>query len=197
MTKTPKMDIKNLKEFMELVGKLKHEKRAGWVFHNVTDVETIAGHMYRMAMLSFLIDSNENLDKNKIMQMTLVHDLAECIVGDITPHDNIAPEVKHEQEDHAMEHICKLLGDKGPEMLEIFREYEKQESAEAKYVKDLDRLDLLMQALEYEKRDKKPGHLQEFFTSINGKIRNPFLNEVAKEINQEREELIRDSDVKN
>lgn len=64
-------------------------------------------------------------------------------------------------------------------------------------MKDLDRLDLLMQALEYEKRDKTPGHLQEFFTSINGKIRNPFLNEVAKEINQEREELIRDSDVKN
>lgn len=53
--------------------------------------------------------------------MTLVHDLAECIVGDITPHDNIAPEVKHEQEDKAMEQICKLLGNKGPEMLEIFR----------------------------------------------------------------------------
>lgn len=190
------MDIKNLKEFMELVGKLKHEKRAGWVLHNVSDVETIAGHMYRMAMLSFLIDSNDNLDKTKIMQMTLVHDLAECIVGDITPHDHIAPEVKHAQEDEAMEKICQLLGDKGPGMLEIFREYEKQESPEAKYVKDLDRLDLLMQALEYEKRDKNPGHLQEFFNSINGKIRHPFLNEVANEINQEREELLRDSDVR-
>ena len=53
--------------------------------------------------------------------MTLIHDLAECIVGDITPHDNITPEDKHEMEDKAMEQICKLLGDKGPEMLEIFR----------------------------------------------------------------------------
>ncbi|XP_033219437.1 HD domain-containing protein 2 [Belonocnema kinseyi] len=190
------MDVKKLKEFMELIGVLKHEKRAGWKLHNVSNPETIAGHMYRMAMLSFLIDSNENLDKNKIMQMTLIHDLAECIVGDITPHDNITPEVKHEMEDKAMEQICQLLGDKGPEILEMFREYEQQQSPEAKYVKDLDRLDLLMQAYEYEKRDKTPGHLQEFFNAINGKIRHPFLNKIANEINEEREELIRVSDKK-
>lgn len=40
-------------------------KRTGWVLKNVSDPETIAGHMYRMAMLSFLVDSNENLDKVK------------------------------------------------------------------------------------------------------------------------------------
>ena len=55
------------------------------------------------------------------MKMTLIHDLAECIVGDITPHDNVTPEDKHEREDKAMESICKLLGDKGPEMLKMFR----------------------------------------------------------------------------
>ena len=57
----------------------------------------------------------------RIMQMTLIHDLAECIVGDITPYCGIPPDEKHRMEDEAMEDICKLLGDKGPEILQIFR----------------------------------------------------------------------------
>ncbi|XP_053972809.1 5'-deoxynucleotidase HDDC2 isoform X2 [Hylaeus anthracinus] len=187
------MNIQNLQEFMELLGRLKHMKRTGWVIRNISDPETIAGHMYRMAMLSFLVDNKDNLDKVKIMQMALIHDLAECIVGDITPHDGIPPDVKHRLEDEAMEDICKLLGDKGPMILEMFREYEKQESPEAKYVKDLDRLDLIMQAYEYEKRDNVPGALEEFFATTNGKIRHPFINQIASEITSRRDALSRDS----
>ncbi|XP_078052517.1 5'-deoxynucleotidase HDDC2 [Augochlora pura] len=187
------MDLQNLQEFMELIGRLKHMKRTGWVIRNVSDPETIAGHMYRMAMLSFLVDNNEQLDKIKIMQMTLIHDLAECIVGDITPHCGVDPDEKHRREDEAMETICNLLGDKGPMILEMFREYEKQESPEAKYVKDLDRLDLIMQAYEYEKRDNVPGVLEEFFVATNGKIRHPFINKMASEIKEKREALYRSS----
>ncbi|XP_031841448.1 5'-deoxynucleotidase HDDC2 isoform X2 [Nomia melanderi] len=174
----------------ELIHK-NHMKRTGWVIRNITDPETIAGHMYRMAMLSFLVDNDEQLDKVKIMQMALIHDLAECIVGDITPHCGVAPDEKHRREDEAMEEICKLLGDKGPMILEMFREYEKQESPEAKYVKDLDRLDLIMQAYEYEKRDNVPGELEEFFVATNGKIRHPFINKMASEITATRQALCR------
>jgi len=42
-----------------------HMKRMGWVKRNISDPETIAGHMYRMAMLSFLVDGKEKLDKIK------------------------------------------------------------------------------------------------------------------------------------
>lgn len=88
-----------------------------------------------------------------------------------------------------MEEICQLLGDKGPTILQMFREYERQESPEAQYVKDLDRLDLIMQAYEYEKRDNIPGQLQEFFTSSIDKIKNPFVNKIATEIIIERNRL--------
>lgn len=186
------MDTKKLQEFMELIGRLKHMKRTGWVIRNIPDPETIAGHMYRMAMLSFLVDS-EDLDKIKIMQMALIHDLAECIVGDITPHCGVSADEKHRREDEAMEGICELLGDKGPTILQMFREYEKQESPEAQYVKDLDRLDLIMQAYEYEKRDNIPGKLEEFFVSTNGKIKHPFINKIASEITADRDALCRGS----
>ncbi|XP_014472070.1 PREDICTED: HD domain-containing protein 2 [Dinoponera quadriceps] len=188
------MDTKKLQQFMELVGRLKHMKRTGWVKRNIPDPETIAGHMYRMAMLSFLVDGKDNLDKTKIMQMTLIHDLAECIVGDITPYCGIPPDEKHRLEDEAMEDICKLLGDKGSDILHIFREYEKQETPEAQYVKDLDRLDLLMQAFEYEKRDNIFGKLEEFFVTTNGKIKHPFISKLANDITSERQILLNGSD---
>lgn len=61
-------------------------------------------------------------------------------------------------------------------------------------MKDLDRLDLLMQAYEYEKRDNIPGKLDEFFVATNGKIRHPFINKLAADINKERDKLCRSSD---
>lgn len=75
--------------------------------------------------------------------------------------------------------------------MNIFQEYEKQESPEARYVKDLDRIDLLMQAFEYEKRDNCPGQLQEFFTNTQGKIEDPFLGNVVEEINSQRAALFK------
>lgn len=44
---------------------LQHMKRTGWVKRDIPEPETIAGHMYRMAMLSFLVDGKENLNKTK------------------------------------------------------------------------------------------------------------------------------------
>ncbi|KOC60051.1 HD domain-containing protein 2 [Habropoda laboriosa] len=182
-----------INDFLDMHLSFQHMKRRGWVVRNIPEPETIAGHMYRMAMLSFLVDNEENLDKVKIMQMALIHDLAECIVGDITPHCGVPPDEKHRLEDEAMEDISKLLGDKGPGILEMFREYEKQESPEAKYVKDLDRLDLIMQAYEYEKRDNALGELEEFFTATTGKIRHPFIKKMASEITETRQALLCDS----
>ena len=43
------------------------------------------------------------------MIVSSVHDIAECIVGDITPHDNVTPEDKHKREMDAMEKLVKNL----------------------------------------------------------------------------------------
>ncbi|KAG7199207.1 hypothetical protein KM043_018078 [Ampulex compressa] len=180
------MEVSKLREFMEMVGTLKHLKRKGWLLKNVQDAETVAAHMYRMAILSMVMDIDEKLDKFKVLQMALVHDLAECIVGDITPHCGVSPEVKHRLEDEAMEEICKLLGNKGSAILEIFREYEERITPEALFVKDLDTLDLMMQASEYEKRDKAPGSLEEFFTNTNQKFKFSCVSKLASEILSDR-----------
>lgn len=58
-------------------------------------------------------------------------------------------------------------------------------------MKDLDRLDMVMQALEYEKRDNCPGTHQEFFDSTEGKFNHPMVRRVVEEIKNQRIEMIK------
>lgn len=48
---------------------LKHLKRTGWVLRNVGDCETISGHMYRMALMTFLLDGTNELNRTKCMEL--------------------------------------------------------------------------------------------------------------------------------
>ncbi|CAH0389418.1 unnamed protein product [Bemisia tabaci] len=170
-------------EFLEEIGKLKHLKRTGWVLRKVDDPETVSGHMYRMATMTFLIDDASELDKNKCMQMALIHDMAECIVGDLTPYCGVSPSEKHQREDDAMTLLSKLVPQpQGQNMLNLFKEYESQISKEAKFVKELDRLDMILQAFEYEKMHKSPKKYEEFFDSTLDKITHPLLVPIKEEL---------------
>ncbi|XP_071116521.1 5'-deoxynucleotidase HDDC2-like isoform X3 [Haliotis cracherodii] len=116
-------------EFMSLVGHLKHVRRTGWVQKKVAvggGPESVADHMYRMAVLSFLVDPGAGLDKHRCMKIALVHDMAECIVGDITPQDGISKENKHQKEKTAMKHICSLVEESvGQEIYSLWQENSK------------------------------------------------------------------------
>jgi putative hydrolase of HD superfamily len=74
-----------------------------------------------------------------------VHDLAEAIVGDITPHDNVSNEDKHAMERKAMEDMAQTMLGSTPESLEIlalWEEYEAAETPEALAVKDIDKFEV-------------------------------------------------------
>ena len=185
----------NTIEFFKVIGSLKHLKRTGWVKRNVGYPETVSGHMYRMAIMSFLFDSKDEIDSTKVMKMSLVHDMAESIVGDITPHCGVSEEDKHNREKNAMTHIASLINkEAGKEMHDLFMEYENQLTSEAKLVKDLDKFDMIMQAFEYESMESRPGQLEEFFKSTEGKFKHPKVKEWVDQLYQQRKEFIMKSD---
>ncbi|CAG9791204.1 unnamed protein product [Diatraea saccharalis] len=186
------VDSKKIIEFLELVGRLKHVKRTGWVICDIDECESIAGHMYRMGLMTFLLTEENNptdLDRLKCLQIALIHDLAECIVGDLTPHCGVTPEEKHRRENEAMKKIAELTGIAGDRMYDLYQEYEKQSSPEAVFAKDLDRYDMILQAFEYEKRENKPRKLQEFFTATEGKFQHPFIQNLVKELYSQRDDF--------
>ncbi|XP_072512688.1 5'-deoxynucleotidase HDDC2 [Salminus brasiliensis] len=176
----------NMLQFMKLVGQLKRVPRTGWVYRNVQRPESVSDHMYRMAVMALTVQDT-SVNRERCMKLALVHDLAESIVGDIAPADNISKAEKHRREKEAMVRITGLLNeDLRKELYQLWEEYETQSSSEAKLVKEFDQLEMILQAHEYEELEGRPGRLQEFFTSTEGRFRHPEVLALVKSLNEER-----------
>ena len=175
-------------KFLTIVGQLKRTDRSGWVKKNIPGPESVSDHMYRMSIMAMVLgDSLGNIKKDHCIKMCLVHDMAESIVGDITPHDGISVEDKHQREVQAIDHLCSMVDKNvGNEIKQLFMEYENQETDESKFVKDLDKFEMILQAHQYEQELDKPGYLQEFFDSVNGKLETSVVKELAKKLNDGR-----------
>jgi len=114
--------------------------------------------------------------------------MAECLVGDITPWQGISKEEKHKLEESAMARIRDSLKDEiGEQFYQLWLEYENKSSREAYLVKDFDRFEMLVQALEYEKAQGKD--LESFFSNTEGLFKDPIVISWVKELYKERNEL--------
>ena len=151
----------NIVNFAHAISTLKSTRRTGWVLSKVKDPESISDHMYRMSLLAFLYPADDNVDRNKIIKMALVHDIAEARAGDITPHDGIPATEKHALEADGMKYLVNILASTAEalEMQQLWYEYEEGASIEAQIVKDLDKFEMICQAFEYEKSKHIRSHL--------------------------------------
>lgn len=140
-----------LKTYFEFVH-LKQLFRKGWLQHGVpeTRCESVADHSYATAMLCMLLlDQHPDLDTEKILKLALLHDLGECYVGDITPFDNIDPADKKALEAEAVRKVLGKLS-AGAELISLWQEYESQSSAEAQFVRQVDRFEMALQGSVYQ-----------------------------------------------
>lgn len=128
--------------------------------------------------------------------MALVHDMAELLVGDITPLDNVPKEEKGRREAETMEYLCGgegLLGkwgrgEQGRSIQAIFEEYEESKTLESRFVHDVDKVELLLQMVEYEKRGEGKLNLGEF-ARVARKVELEEMQKWCQEILSERDEF--------
>lgn len=146
--------------------------------------------MYRMAILALLCPADD-VDIGKCVMLALVHDLAEAEVGDLTPLDGVSKEEKVRRESEAIEYFVHDLLESSPAALRIeklWHEYEDRQTKESKLVKDLDRFELCLQAVEYERKDEITD-LQPFFRSSINQITHPRQRLWAKQLAIERQDM--------
>lgn len=159
---------------------LKQLYRQGWIQRDIDpgSCETVAEHTFGNAMLSLmLLPRHPELDALRVLKMALVHDVGEAYVGDITPLDNVPAEEKKAREAAAIQKIFGKLPN-GETLIAAWEEYEAQESEEAKFVKQIDRLEFAMQASVYEHQGKIDG--EEFYAKVAAQMTSPDLqNEMA------------------
>jgi putative hydrolase of HD superfamily len=165
----------DLDPLLEAIG-LKHVRRAGWVRRGVPDPESVAAHSHGVAMLTLLL-LPDDLDLHLALQFAVLHDLAEVRVGDLTPHDGVSPEEKAHREDTAIQAMAARWS-RGAALTERWRQYERQDTPEAQFVRQLDRLDMALQAVRY----AREGHpnMAEFAESALPVLTHPTLRAIGE-----------------
>ncbi|KAJ4872191.1 HD domain protein [Raphanus sativus] len=141
-------------DFLSLSSRLKTTPRAGWVKRELKNPESIADHMYRMGLMALVSTDIPGVNRDKCMKVAIVHDIAEAILGDITPTCGISKEEKKVKHFNTCANSWVEEKKVTEEIAELWRECEANESPEAKVVKDFDKLEIILQALEYEQESK-------------------------------------------
>jgi putative hydrolase of HD superfamily len=177
--KLEKNQLLNLVSFFRIVCNLKAIKRSGWIHKsNITSPESVADHSYSMCMMSMILAEIMNLDSGYIMKMVIIHDLAESMVGDHMP-DNKSSEEKQLLEDQAMKNIIsKLPNSLRKNYLRIWNEYINNITVNAKFVHNMDKLEMALQAKEYE------------FEGYPKEVLQPFIKTATDYISKERFDLV-------
>jgi putative hydrolases of HD superfamily len=164
-------------DFWSLALRLKRLRRTGWLDRGVADPESGADHSWGVAFLAWLLARDRpELDRERVLLIGLVHDLPEAVAGDPTPFDHVrdptgviashhfttapgytksAQLAKQQAEQAALDDMLRdlptaLAGD----IRTAWQEYEQGETPEARCVRQIDKLETLLQAEDY--HDRQP-----------------------------------------
>lgn len=157
------------KDIVEEMYRFKSVKREGWIRRKVDGPESIADHMYGCYMLGmFFLPNNAhqcidynipdienylNYSKEAILEMLLLHDLAEVKIGDIVTPEKVRKDLENENAffDYC-EFLCSFpyiygLGNQK----KVWDEFISNSTINAKIANDIDKIEPLIQAYIYKK----------------------------------------------
>jgi putative hydrolase of HD superfamily len=158
--------------------RLKDRPRTGWGLRGVADPESVADHSWGTALLCLLFADEAGVDAAEALEIALVHDLAEAETGDFARHDGADVAAKPALEAEAMAKLAALWP--GPVTERVQRcwlAYETRSGRAARFVRDMNLLDMCVQALAYAGRGgggagdgTGDGALDEFVASAEARV---------------------------
>ena len=202
----------NLIKFFNEIGKLKFIKRVGWILGGVKEdeAESIADHSHRLAVMGWYFAAKKGLNIEKVIKMSLIHDLCTVYTGDITPYGNLLTgdlekdretvarwprrsqeekekitKERKELETKAFEKISSVINDGlGEEITDLWQDYEEGKSPEGRFVRQLDRVEKLLQATEYKEAKKYLNPINPFWVQLKELVDDPDLIEFIKGLDE-------------
>jgi putative hydrolase of HD superfamily len=185
------MDKEKIIDFLVEANKLKDVKRTGWLMVHVKDPESVAAHTFSVALMADVLASELKANRQKLLDMILVHDLCEVYAGDIATRKDGTMyflgrkgEIrkfagnKKLLEDRAMKKILnKLPNELKKKYSKLWREFEENKTKEAMLAHELDKLDYAILAILYKNRaDRKV----ESFVHVRGMLKTKYLKDLQK-----------------
>ncbi|MFD5618215.1 HD family hydrolase [Streptomyces yangpuensis] len=141
-------DLSAVARFLYEVGTLKNTARTGWWMAGVKQPESVAEHSWRTSLIASIIAKLEGADPARAAFLAVWHDTQETRTGDV----NHLGKRYSPSADPAAVTADQTAG--MPELLastlqELVAEYEGKDSAEAVCARDADKLECMLQGLEY------------------------------------------------
>ena len=170
--------------FFFQIANLKNTLRTGWKAKlQISKPESVADHSYMMSVMAMVLSDMKNMDTEKIIKMSILHDWAESKIGDFMPNE-IKIQQKNELEEKAMVEILNVLPNNIKEnYYAIWEDYTNNVSTESRFVHELDKLEMALQAKIYEKSDKSKN-IKPFITSAVDSITDNDLKKILLQIIQ-------------
>lgn len=143
-------EIKKIIEFIKIIERLKTIERFNRT-SNLHRTESVAEHMWHLAIMVYLLAGQKpELDKKRLIELSLIHDLVEVYSGDVNlwdPKKKDKDKKRADERKAAIKLFSKLPKDEREKMLELWYEYEDKKTAEAVFVYALDKLQPFLQRL--------------------------------------------------
>jgi putative hydrolase of HD superfamily len=175
------------------MSRLKSVPRIGWLLRGVRDVESVAAHSFGVAVIAMLLADRARtrgaeVDVERLLRMALLHDLTEARTGDLpsTIKEYFDRAAVRAADERIAEEMVAELGQAGQSYLELWRDYERRASIEARLVKAADKLDLLLQSREYEKGGARS--LQEFWETADDDFAKLGVDDLIADLIEELKE---------
>ncbi|MBN3930159.1 HD domain-containing protein [Streptomyces verrucosisporus] len=174
---TDEQGAKGTVGYLMEMGALKRGKRSGWWIVGVKDPETIAEHSFRTAVIGAVLAMMEGADPAKVALLCTFHDTQETRVGDIPWIGRRYLRAASNEEVTADQ-----VADAHPAVAEgiraVVHEYENGESLEVLVARDADKLECVIQGLEY--LEQGYSNAREWVDTTRAKLKTPSAQALAE-----------------
>lgn len=128
--------------------------------------ESTAEHSWSSMLIADILLEyiDESLDRLKVLEYLLYHDIVEVYAGDAKFNNPEEMRLKKEKEMASMKKIISIIP-KPKRYEKIIEEYEKRESREAQFAKAVDCLDACVRNLNNDKKSNLDGFTEELIRS--------------------------------
>lgn len=162
----------DLIKFFEVTNILKRLPRTGWLVKGIKDPESVAAHSFSTTLMALILGiDRDDINLQKLLIMSILHDISESQIGDLTPSSIEllgGDENKRELEKKATKKIFELLDKKKrEELFAIYEQYINNETEEARLLHQIDKLEMLLQVVEYQRAGYPKEKLNEFWSAAD------------------------------
>ncbi|MFF2041023.1 HD family hydrolase [Kitasatospora sp. NPDC058170] len=169
-------DLSAVARFLFEAGTLKQTKRTGWWMAGVRDPESVAEHSWRTALLASIIAKLEGADPARAAYLAVWHDSQETRTGDVN-HLGKKYAACADPEAVTADQVAGMPEALAAAVRELVAEYEAKESPEAVCARDADKLECLLQGVEY--RAQGYANAQRWIDNSRGRLTTKSANELA------------------